>query len=58
MRRDPELPTASLTWIAAGTVAVFCGSWWTSGDWSAAAVVTVVICTPLLALALAMRKSS
>jgi hypothetical protein len=56
MMRDARPPAGSWIWIVGAMITVFFGSWWVGGDWRAAAVVALVIGTPLLALALAVSR--
>jgi hypothetical protein len=56
MRRSDRAEVGRFVWMAASMVTVFFGSWWISGNWRVSAVITIVICTPLLALALAVRR--
>jgi hypothetical protein len=56
MRGDTRLPAGSWIWFVVSMAAVFLGSWWIAGDWVSAAVVALVIGTPLLALVLTMSR--
>lgn len=56
MRGDTRLPAGSWIWFVVSMSAVFLGTWWVTGDWTSAAVVTLVIGTPLLALVLTMSR--
>ena len=49
MRGDTRLPAGSWIWFVVGIATVFLDTWWIAGDWASAAVVTLVIGTPLLA---------